>query len=359
MNHGFLAHLSLLATTCLASVAQSEEVIVRDSTALKTAIRNIKAGQVIKLAPGVYSGNNYVLNAERVTFEALDPTNKPLIQGGATGMQLVRCSYATLRNLRIKGQTDNGLNLDDGGQLDRPVLGITIENVEVSDIGPTGNLDGIKCSGLDQLTIRNCSVNGWGGDGIDMVGCHTVLITGCRFLAKTGFSQTTGVQVKGGSSDVIIENSQFTNVTERPINVGGRTDTNLFRPLGANYEATRITVRGNTISGGVCATAFVGVDGAEFTDNTILFPTKWIFRILNENTATTFVPTRNVLIKNNKIVFKRANVVVDINIGSKTEPKTFRFEGNRWYAEDKPWLSKPTLPTVEIGGTYGIDPRTN
>lgn len=359
MNSGFLTYASLIATICLASVAQSEEVIVRDSTALKTAIRNLKPGLIVKIAPGVYSGNNYVVNAERVTFEALDPANKPVIQGGSTGMQLVRCNYATLRNLRIKGQTDNGLNLDDGGPSNPRVLGITIENVEVSDIGPSGNLDGIKCSGLDQLTIRNCTVDGWGGDGIDMVGCHTVLITGCKFTAKTGFTQTTGVQVKGGSSDVIIENSQFTNVTERPINVGGRTDSNLFRPLGANYEAKRITVRGNTISGGLCATAFVGVDGAEFTDNTILFPTKWIFRILNENTATTFVPTRNVLIKNNKIVFMRAKVVVEINIGSNTEPKTFRFEGNHWYAQDKPWLSKPTLPTVEIGGTYGIDPRTN
>ncbi|MEI8210825.1 MAG: right-handed parallel beta-helix repeat-containing protein [Planctomycetota bacterium] len=357
MKHALLFCLALLFIPLFSSDADAGDVIVRDTLSLRIAIRDLKPDQVIKIAPGVYSGNNYVNNAERVTFEALVPTDKPVIQGGATGLQFVRCNNLTLRNLKFQGQTDNGLNLDDGGQFDRPVVGITLENIEVNDVGPKGNFDGIKCSGLDNLVIRNCTVNGWGGDGIDMVGCHNALITGCKFIAKTGFSTTTGVQVKGGSSDIIIENGQFTNISERPINVGGITDLNMFRPSGAKYEARRITVRGNTFTGAPCATAFVGVDGAEFTNNTILFPTKWIFRILQENTAPGMVPCRNVLIKNNKIVFLRSQVQTEVNIGAGTEPKTFRFEGNRWFAQDKPSASKPSLPTVEIGGTYGIDPR--
>jgi hypothetical protein len=46
------------------------------------------------------------------------------------------------------------LNLDDGGDLANPVTGITIEHVEISDIGPKGNHDGIKCSGLGREGSR-------------------------------------------------------------------------------------------------------------------------------------------------------------------------------------------------------------
>ena len=67
---------------------------------------------------------------------------------------------------------------------------------------------------------------------------------------------------------------------QRPLNLGGSTDPAYFRPPGAKHEASQIIVRGNTIEGGLCSAAFVGVDGAEFTGNTLLFPGKWIFRIL-------------------------------------------------------------------------------
>jgi hypothetical protein len=357
MKHALLFGLFLASSVGLTPIVMAQEVIVRDSLGLKRAVRDLKAGQIIKLGPGEYTGDHYIRNLDRVTIEALDPAKRPVIKGGSTAMQFARCSNLTLRNVIVKGQTANGLNFDDGGQFDKPVLGIKLENVEVIDIGPKGNYDGIKCSGLDQLTIRGCKVTGWGGEGIDMVGCHDVVIADCEFIGKTGFTNTHGVQAKGGSANVVIENCKFSGVVERPINVGGKTDLNVFRPAGAKYEARGIIVRGNTISGSPCATAFVGVDGGEFSNNTILFPTKWIFRILQENTATGFVPCRNVLIKNNKIVFRRSQVQTEINIGTNTEPKTFKFEGNYWFAEDKPTASKPTLPSVEIGGVYGVDPR--
>jgi hypothetical protein len=99
------------------------------------------------------------------------------------------------------------------------------------------------------------------------------------------------------------------------------------------------------------------VDGAEFVDNTILYPEKWIFRILQETNADGFSPCRNVLIQNNKIVFRRSQINVEINVGGGTEPKSFRFVQNQWFAEDKPAASKPNLPSVEQVGIYGQNPR--
>jgi hypothetical protein len=341
----------------LGSLAAADVIIVRDGVSLRTALLGLKPDTTLKIAPGDYPGGHHVSGVEKLTVEALDPKNPPHFKGGANAWHFSRCNNLTLRNLRISGQTSNGLNLDDGGDLANPTTGSTIEHVEISDIGPKGNHDGIKCSGLDKLTIRDCTITGWGGQAIDFVGCHHSLITGCKFIGKEGFSASAAVQLKGGTSDVVVEKCHFRNAGERPINLGGSTGLPYFRPQGTKFEAERLIVRDNIIEGSLCAAAFVGVDGAEFSGNTILFPTKWIFRILQETREPGFVPCRNVLIKDNRIVFRRAQVQTEINIGDGTAPETFRFENNRWFAEDKPQASKPRLPVEEKDSVDGVDPR--
>lgn len=351
------ARMFATMTLCFTGLISAKEVIVRDAGEFSAALKNIEAGDTLKIAPGEYPGGHSVREIENLTIEALDPKNPPRFAGGKTAFQFSRCPGLTLRHLKISGQILNGLNLDDGGLRDQPVAGITLEKIEVSEIGPTGNHDGIKCSGLTGLTIRDSTISGWGGQGIDFVGCHESLITGCHFLGKDGFSATSGIQLKGGTSGVTVEKCHFIRAGDRPINVGGSTGLAYFRPADAKHEAAGIIVRSNVFEGSQCATAFTGVDGAEFSDNTILFPEKWIFRILQETTEPGFVPCRNVLVVGNRIVFRRDQVRTELNIGSGTAPETFRFEKNRWFAEDRPEASRPTLPTEEIGGEYGIDPR--
>jgi hypothetical protein len=349
-----LAHFLFLA--CVPRLLASE-ITVQNEAELREALGSVADGTTLRLAPGEYGGGYHVVGINGLTIEALDPAHPPLFQGGKTAWQFSRCPRLTLRHLRISGQSENGINLDDGGERESPVPGITLEHIEVSDIGPTGNHDGIKCSGLESFTIKDCTLSGWGGQGIDLVGCHRSLITGCRFIGKDGFSATAGVQIKGGSSEIIVEKCHFQKGGDRPLNIGGSTGLEFFRPPGVLYEASKIIVRENTIEGSQCAASFVGVDGAEFVGNTILFPEKWIFRILQETNEPGFVPCRNVLVKDNRIVFRREQVSIEVNIGTHTEPETFRFEDNHWFAEDKPELSKPILPSQEIDGIYGIDPR--
>jgi len=341
----------------LAHGAFAAEIIIRSPEDLRSVLHQLKPGTTLKIAPGEYPGGHHLVGVKKLTIEALDPKQPPLFKGGTNGWHFSRCKDLTLRHLRISGQTGNGLNLDDGSQTDQPVTGITLEALEISDIGPKGNHDGIKCSGLDKLTIRNCTITGWGGQGIDFVGCHDSLITGCRFTGKDGFAASAAIQLKGGTSDVIVEKCHFTNAGERPLNVGGSTGLPYFRPQGVKHEAARLVVRDNVIEGSLCAAAFVGVDGAEFTGNTILFPTKWIFRILQETKEPGFVPCRNVVVRDNKIIFRRSQVQVEVNIGPGAAPETFRFEGNHWFAEDRPQASSPRLPVEETGGVHGSDPR--
>ncbi len=348
---------ALVAWLILLPVAFGEVVEVKDAAELRTALAAARGGDVIRIAGGDYPGGHFVSGVRGLTVEAADPENPPHFKGSAQAFHFSRCPDLKLRHLRVSGQTANGINLDDGGPENERVTGIVLENLHVSDIGPSGNHDGIKCSGLADLVIRDCTIEGWGGQAIDLVGCHRVRISGCRFVGKPGFSQHTGPQAKGGSEEVTIENCTFVDAGMRPIQAGGSTGTDYFCPPGAKYEARRIFVRGNRIEGGDCACAFTGVDGAEFTGNTIIRPRRWIFRILTENDAEGFPPARNVVVSANTIVFRRDEISSVINIGAGTAPETFRFSGNRWYAEDAPDRSRPDLPVEETGGIYGEKPQ--
>lgn len=84
------------------------------------------------------------------------------------------------------------------------------------------------------------------------------------------------------------------NAGGRGLNIGGSTGTAYFRPKSQGYEAKDITVKDCTFLGSMSPIAFVGVDGAHVHHNTFYWPTRWLFRILQENQDPQFTPCRNV-----------------------------------------------------------------
>jgi len=345
------------------AVPAAEQVVrVRDDNALRTALRGARPGTRIRIAPGQYRPGVWVeklvgTHKQPIIIEGEDPERPPRFEGGGEGWHLSDCAYLILRNIAVRGQTGNGINVDDGGSFDTPAHHIILEGIRVSDVGPQGNHDAIKLSGLDDFKVRDCILEGWAGQAVDMVGCHRGLIEGCTFRAKEGFSQGTGPQAKGGSSEILIRRCTFLDAAMRAVNLGGSTSLNVFRPQGALYEAKDITVEGCVFSGNHAPVAFVGVDGAVFRYNTIYRPRKWVIRILQETTQPGFVACRNGRFEHNLVVFRREDVRVFVNIGPNTQPETFQFAENLWYCEDQPAASKPQLPTAETSGVYGVDPN--
>jgi hypothetical protein len=336
-------------------------VRVADDAALRQALNDAKPGWRIVIAQGTYRPGVWVRGlrgtAEApIVLEGVDQKDPPAFEGGQVGLHFADCAYLTIRHLAVRGQSGNGINLDDGGSFDTPAHHITLENLHVSDVGPTGNRDGIKLSGVDDLIVRDCVIDGWGGQAIDMVGCHRALIEGCTFRGKAGFSQETGPQAKGGSSQVVIRRCDFVNAGQRGVNLGGSTALKVFRPPGATYEANDVTVEGCRFVGSLAPVAFVGVDGATVRYNTFYHPDKWVVRVLQETTADGFVPCRNGRFEHNLVVFRRDRLQTAVNVGRGTEPATFSFRDNLWYCEDAPARSRPDLPVAEQGGVSGVDP---
>ena len=361
VNHDVLAAQALRGGV---GDGKSKRIYVENSDELTRALRAARPGARILLRPGTYRGgltlDNLQGTAEKpIEIAGADTKNPPIIEGGSNCFHFVNPAHLKLTNVVLTGARQNGINIDDGGSYETPAHHVVLRNVTVRKIGSDGNHDGIKLSGLDDFMIENCTVERWGrkGSGIDMAGCHRGVIQGSTF--RDG-DDTLGnaVQTKGGSSEITIRRCRFEDAGGRAINIGGSTGAPYFRPKNAGYEAKNILVEDCTFIGSMAPIAFVGVDGAVVRYNVIYRPTRWVLRILQENRANGLVPCRGGKFVNNIIVYRSKDLSRTVNLGDKTEPKSFEFAENVWYLEDRPERSRASvrLPTPERNGVYGIDP---
>ena len=340
-------------------------VRVDDRESLYRALREAKPGTQILIAPGTYQGGMFVdrmqgTEGRPILIAAADPQRPPVIRGGKSCLHLRDVAHVELRDLVfVKGEA-NGLNIDDGGSYDSPSHHVVLKNLTLRDIGSDRNHDAIKLSGLDDFRIEGCTVERWGdrGSAIDMVGCHRGLVVDCTFRDGDKI-YASGVQIKGGSSQVTVWRCRFENAGGRAINLGGNTGASYFRPKTVRYEAKDLVVEDCTFIGSMAPVAFVGVDGAVVRHNTFYRPTRWVMRILQENQGEKIVACRNGKFTNNIVVFRSDELAYPVNFGPKTEPKSFQFADNFWFCIDRPEKTRRAvrLPTEEQGGVYGSDPR--
>jgi Right handed beta helix region len=344
----------LLANTASRVELRAAEIRVQNSSQLRATLRNLTPGTTILLAPGMYEGNIYVQGAAGaeqapIIIEGTDPNDPPVFSGGRQAIHLADCRYLVLRNLRVVDFPSNGINIDDAGSYETPADHITLENVTILKTGPKGNHDAIKMSGVDHFMVKRCHFEGWGGSGIDMVGCHHGVIEDCTFVGRKGFSQSNAVQLKGGTEDVLVQTSLFKNAGQRAINLGGSTGLQFFRPRVGDYEAKNITVAGNRFVGSAAPIAWVTADGGYVHHNTIVCPENWILRILQETKDARFRPCHDGVFENNLVIYD-SRIRDSVNIGPGTAPETFVFSRNAWYNLNG--RAKPALPTVEKDGLY-------
>jgi hypothetical protein len=330
-------------------------------------------GDAIRMLPGTYPGGNYLSDLQG-TAEApiwiggVPGEDRPVIDasGQNEGLHLTRPRYLVVHDIEIHSAADNGVNTDDGGAFDDPEAArfVVFRGLSLHDVGPDGNHDCLKLSGLSDYWVLDSSFKrcggGQSGSGVDHVGCHRGLI------ARNTFTDTSAnaIQTKGGTEDIEIRWNRFENAGDRSVNIGGSTGLAYFRPplspTEPNAEARDIRVVGNLIVGAEASLAFVGCVDCVAAHNTIIDPDRWVIRILQERLSDEtyeFLAVQNGLWINNLISFDRSELSTFVNIGPNTQEETFVFAGNLWYAHDNPGASTPDLPAPETGGVIGEDPQ--
>lgn len=354
----------LLSCIAVAAPAAPREVRVHSVDQFRAAAKGAAPGTVILLEPGRYPGGILLRDLhgtpdEPIVIGSASPEHPAVIQGGNECLHLSDPRHVVLRDLVLRGAKNNDLNIDDGGTM-LATASVMLQNLAVRDVIGRGNADGIKLSGLHDFTVENCLVTHWGagGQGMDLVGCRDGKISRCTFRHDNPHA-SVALQLKGGSTRIVVDRCTFDHAGQRGVNIGGDTGLQYFRPQPPpHYEASQITVQNCTFVGCEAPVAFVGVVGATVRNNLIDHPGKWVFRILQEQRASGFLPCQGGVMEHNLIVFRHADVAHGVaNIGDATDPQSFRFDANFWYCDDAPAQSRPTLPVPETGGIYGQNPH--
>jgi hypothetical protein len=338
---------------------------------IKKAADLATPGTAIRIHSGTYPGGTYISGlagsaTAPIWLGGAPGETPPVIQGGGEVIHLTKVRYLVVHDLVGRNTTQNGISIDDGGEYANAdaTRYVIFQRISVHDVGGSGNQDCLKMSGVNDFWVLDSEFarcgGGTSGSGIDQVGCHHGVVARSSFTDMAG----NAVQTKGGSLDVEIKWNLMNNGGARAVNMGGSTGFQYFRPplstSSPNYEAKDIRVIANLIIGGAAPLGFVGCVDCLAANNTIIDPTNWLLRILQETVSsggTTFLPAQNGRFVNNLVYFDRGDLSTYINIGPSTNAPSFQFQNNLWYAHDNPSQSQPSgLPASETGAVVGHDP---
>ena len=116
----------------------AETYRVGDANAFNRAVAAVKPGDTILVAPGEYANNFHFRGVhgtakEPIVIAAADPDKPPQFVGKTAPLHFSRASHLELRDMVLTGAAGNGLNIDDGGDPDKPAHHITLRNLRVRD----------------------------------------------------------------------------------------------------------------------------------------------------------------------------------------------------------------------------------
>ncbi len=345
---------SVAATATVLNVGSGQQY-----SDVAVAVRAATPGDTVLIHPGTYRGTFWIENTngtvdQRIVIRGVDRSTV-VFDGGSESMHFSDCSYITLENFTVRGQTGNGMNIDDAGTIETPAHHFIIQNVSFTDMNATGNNDHLKLSGLRDFQITQCLFErgSTGGSGIDMVGCFNGTINNNTFRSQG----SNAIQAKGATRYILIHANMFIDAGQRAVNLGGSTGLQFFRPMDATFEAADLQVYSNVFIRSVAPIAYVGCVRVDVANNTIINPERWVFRVLQETVdPTRFEPCGDNSFRNNIIVY-RSTISTHVNIGGNTAPETFTLSNNLWYNADDPSRSRPSLGVMtETTSIYGQDP---
>jgi parallel beta-helix repeat protein len=207
---------------------------------------------------------------------------------------MVYASGVTIDHVEIQGGYYYGIKLDDlyGPQTAQHIASVYIHH--------TGR-DAVKAQNSDGLVIENSEMAFTGlrdntnADGIDVMGSQGVTIRG-NYVHDTA---TTGIYIKAGTSNGLIERNRVENAGYSGILLGSESDAQFMRN-GTPYEAIDSVARNNVIVGtGYTGLGSISGYNVRFQHNTVINAARIgqaAFRVAPNayNTAA-----RQVLLQNN------------------------------------------------------------
>jgi hypothetical protein len=278
------------------------------------------AGDTVYLRGGRYNLRKLIWISKPGIIFASYPGERALLVGGTNedestpeSIIIVVASNVSVVGLEIQGGSYYGVKVDlDGAE---STTGVAIRNCYIHHTGR----DGIKTFNADRLLIEDCEIGHTGlrepnAEGIDSIGSIGIVIRRV-YIHDTASS---GVYLKGGARDGLIEQCRIENAGNSGLLFGQDTDKAFMRD-GTRYEAINCLARNNVI---------VNTEGAgigTYSGNNVRFFNNTVINAARTNHAGFYVvmnnseqPARRVQFKNNIVVMMSERpMVFVINLADK------------------------------------------
>lgn len=243
-------------------------------------------GDTIFIHASEYRGYSYYrgLRGRADAWITIKPfaNDRPIVRGN---WQFSSIEYVRFEKLIFQGdgRDTSGpfLNIDNGGSCATQSHHIVITQCYFGD-NRTGNT--LKFGGVDDFEISACTFknqgNGSDGNaGLALNVCHNGWVHDNHFENIEG----RAIQTKLGTRNVIIERNLIINcgVIDAALRIGEAGGVNFHCP-DDNWTAREIFVYSNIIVGGRAAFAIGQAQNCEIIHNTIVNPTRFVFRVLAE-----------------------------------------------------------------------------
>jgi len=224
-NSGTLASPFQTLPAAIAAASPGDEILLRGGNYISQEIRVNKSDLHIKSYPGEWAIITAVTNVEDVS--ACLWYNEPETTGGSLERLEIVGGYYYAIKFETNWEWDNSVPF---GQR-RGVSNVTIQDCNIHHSGR----DAIKLTpACANITVLNCEIHHTGvgpgalvdlnAEGIDNVNAPNLTVRGCHIHDVA----TTGIYVKGGGRNCVIEQNTVENCGEGGIYLGFYTDAEWF-----------------------------------------------------------------------------------------------------------------------------------
>lgn len=328
---------------------------------LPRAIEEANPGDIIELRGGFYISHEIRINKNNLTIRSYPGEYASLI-AITENPDIASCIWyndpettgGLLENLEITGGYYYGLKFESNWDWDngipfadrRGVSNITVRNCHIHHTGR----DGIKLTpASNNITIENCQISYTGvgpgaaadynAEGIDNVNANNMIVRNC-YIHHTA---TTGIYVKGGGRNCLIENNTIEDAGEGGIYLGFYTDAEWF-DTDYNpdyYENINGTVKNNYIINTQHAgLGIFGAKDARVWNNTIINAAQsdvyaalmiapsdvWV-----SDSYTATPPNNNVSIQNNIFTQTQNSTMPMVRVRENALSGTVTWSNNLYY----------------------------
>lgn len=356
------------ASLIIATPASATQHLISPGDDWQKLNGKLKPGDEVILMPGkhrtaILDDLNGTVD-QPIIIRGLDPKTPALIQNQRDGLRFNRPHHLVIKDITLSDCGLGGISVSDGTLLTAattkpsvaPPLGpISISGVKVLRTGMRNDRDAMSFIAVDNLKIENCEIEGWNSSGIELVGCHDVVIDTCSFKGAEGFSPQCNIQVRAGSTRVQIKRCRFDSAARRTLLIGGNSKAEHFHPplvaddkSASPAEASEVAIENCFIINSPTPFAFINADNCSARNCTIVRPRGSVFAVRSEQADPRILAARAITFGSNLVVWDPGDLQRLVDVAKGIPENAILIESNLW------WSSQSEADRAKLGSLPGM-----